>query len=117
MIEIDGAAEGRRLKRMFEEASDQITADSERLLEVAVIKMENDAKAMSPVDTGRLRNSIGHRKLSHAEWEVGTSTPYARDVEYGTMRTRPQPFLRPAFERNMEQLKQGLKEAIRRGLN
>lgn len=116
MIRIDGAAEGRRMKQLFESVSDQVATESERELERAVLQMENDAKAMAPVDTGRLRNSIGHRKVSHAEWEVGTNVPYAELVEYGTKHTKPQPYLRPAFDKNWSKLRDGMKRAIGRGL-
>lgn len=117
MIQIDGAEEGRRLKIVFEQMTERIIEESEKELEIAVTKMENDAKAFSPVDTGRLRNSIGKRKVSFAEWEVGTNVEYAREVEFGTMRKRPKPYLRPAFDKNIESLKSGLRNAIKRGMS
>ena len=103
------------MKRRFEEMGNQIVEEAERELEEAVKRTENDAKLMAPVDTGRLRNSIGHRKTGFAEFEVGSNVPYARSVEYGEMRRRPQPYLRPAVEKNWERLKEGLKRAVRRG--
>lgn len=71
------------------------------------------AKELVPIDTGSLKKSI--RKERHA-WPAGNITyvgiraggyitnpktgrkvDYARYVEYGTSRQRPQPYLRPAL--------------------
>lgn len=92
------------------------------------IDVENRAKQLCPVDTGRLRSSIVHRidgagRVSGIT--VGTNVSYAADVEYGTAPhvitpknkralywpgaahpvakvnhpgTRPRPFMRPALE-------------------
>lgn len=51
------------------------------------IDVENRAKQLCPVDTGRLRSSIVHRidgagRVSGIT--VGTNVSYAADVEYGT---------------------------------
>lgn len=51
------------------------------------------AKAMVPVDTGQLQDSI----QSNAE-SVTVSAPYAAYVEYGTSNMPAEPFLRPAAD-------------------
>lgn len=69
-------------------------------LEALVIEVQNRARRYCPVDTGRLRSSIQSRfgQDAHGHWgEVGTNVSYAAYVEYGTRRTKPQPFLRPAL--------------------
>ena len=58
------------------------------------------------VDTGRLRASITHR-LEHdeggnTEAYIGTNVEYAADVEHGTSRTWPHPYMVPALEKNLE---------------
>lgn len=53
----------------------------------------------APVDTGRLRQSIGVQKIGQGHYRVGTNVQYAPFVEFGTRRTRAQPFMRPAFEK------------------
>lgn len=81
--------------------------------------VEGHAKAFAAVDTGRLRGSITVQAADgqgtqteapatardqigkpNAEGEVyvGTAVDYAPYVEYGTMRSSAQPFLRPALD-------------------
>lgn len=58
---------------------------------------ESYAKALCPVDTGRLRNSISHATDGDNEY-IGTNVEYAPYVELGTRRMSPRPFLKPAAE-------------------
>jgi len=80
--------------------------------------VEGQAKALCAVDTGRLRGSIttaGYHKRTTAEepatWQdsidppddenevlVGTAVFYGPYVEFGTIRSSAQPFLRPAMD-------------------
>ncbi len=64
-------------------------------------RCQGAARRLCPVDTGRLRASIGWR-LEHdgrgLVAYVGTNVKYAAYVEFGTRYTRAQPFLRPALE-------------------
>lgn len=46
---------------------------------------EGHAKALTPVDTGRLKNSISHAADSDAAY-IGTNVEYGPYVEYGTSR-------------------------------
>lgn len=66
----------------------------------ATVRIERDAKRMCPVDTGRLRSSIGRaldRDARGLVGVVGTDVDYAAFVELGTSRAGAQPFLRPAL--------------------
>lgn len=70
------------------------------------LQAEGYAKLLCPVDTGNLRNSItnaldGSGKTVY----VGTNVEYAPYVEYGTYRTRAQPYLKPAFEEHVSEYK------------
>ncbi len=70
------------------------------------VRVQNTAKVMCPVDTGRLRSSIqttnvrrsGNHELSV---RVGSAVNYARYVELGTRRMRARPYLRPALSQNV----------------
>lgn len=53
----------------------------------------------APVDTGRLRQSIGVQKIGQGHYRVGTNVQYAFLVEFGTRKMAAKPFLRPAFEK------------------
>ncbi len=61
------------------------------------LAIEAQAKALAPVDTGRLRDSLATAVGSN-EVIVGTNVEYAPYVEYGTSRSVAQPFLRPAID-------------------
>lgn len=67
----------------------------ERSLEIIGLTAEKYAKEIVPVDTGRLRNSITH-EVDGKEVFVGSATEYAASVEYGTVKQKAQPYLRPA---------------------
>ena len=67
----------------------------ERSLEIIGLTAEKYAKEIVPVDTGRLRNSITHA-VEGKDVFVGSATEYAASVEYGTIKQKAQPYLRPA---------------------
>ena len=66
-------------------------------LETVGQRAEVHAKELCPVDTGQLRDSIGHAAEEDSAC-VGTDVEYAPFVELGTSRTPAQPFLQPALE-------------------
>lgn len=81
------------------------------LASVAVRKtaldIEASAKAVAPVDTGNLRNSISS-DIAKLHAEVGPTAAYGVYVEYGTSRMAPQPYLGPAFDRHAPGLEAAL---------
>jgi len=59
------------------------------------------------VDTGRLRSSITHRVERDGKnfsGLVGTNVEYAKDLEMGTAKMAPRPFLRPTLENNKQRI-------------
>lgn len=77
----------------------------ERSLEIIGLTAEKYAKQIVPVDTGRLRNSITHN-VDGKEVYVGSNVEYAPHVEYGTIKQKAQPFLRPAATEHPNTYKQ-----------
>lgn len=68
------------------------------------VRVQNTAKQLCPVDTGRLRSSIqmtDPRQVSAdvLSIRVGSAVNYARYVELGTRYMRARPYLRPAISR------------------
>lgn len=65
-------------------------------------------------DTGRLANSIKHRKIASAIWEVRADAIYALALEIGTRRVAARPFLVPALRNQVPPFRKAI-EAIMRG--
>lgn len=83
----------------------------ERSLEIIGLTAEKYAKEITPVDTGRLRNSITH-EVDGKEVYIGTNVEYAPPVEYGTVKQKAQPFLRPAATDHTSTYKQIIQDAF-----
>lgn len=76
-----------------------------------------DARIGVPVDTGRLQASITKSirwegKKIIGEIDAGLGIEYAKMIEFGTSRMRPRPFMRPAWNENLEWIKRKWKEKI-----
>lgn len=94
----------------------QAVAGTARLVQTAVRKVARDITADAQidvaVDTGNLKSSIGHSDLRTvgasgvAEAEVGPTAEYGIWVENGTSTMGAQPYLGPAFDRNIPALEQ-----------
>ena len=116
------------LRRLFSIMSIKFTDNSGEVLsalEKAVhngltavgMTAERYAKKDTPVDTGRLRNSITYevRDDEQAVY-IGTNVEYAPYVELGTSRMAARPFLRPAATEHGEEYK-GVMEAAMKSAN
>lgn len=79
--------------------------------------IEASAKAIAPVDTGNLRNSIKTSDLrtvsqSAPSAEVRASAIYAQYLEFGTSRMAPQPFMGPAASKHEPAFLKAMEELI-----
>ena len=75
-------------------------AYTESLMEMGEVA-EKHAREYVPVRTGFLRDSIHHRMDGDRAVDVYTDTEYAADVEFGTVRQRAQPYMRPALDNHV----------------
>ena len=73
---------------------------------------ERYAKEAAPVQTWRLRDSIGHTVNENA-LTVGAGVPYADEVELGGPQRGPRPYLRPAMEGHTDEYKGIMERALR----
>lgn len=76
-----------------------------------------NAKAGVPVDTGALQASITKDvrwsgKKIIGEVEAGLDLIYAKMIEFGTSKMRPRPFMRPAWNENLQWIKKKWSEKI-----
>ena len=110
MIEIEGIEEVlRELKK---------NADPEKLYQQmgkACAVVERAAKQKAPKGVGDLQRSIQFRVEVNGDEIVGvvfTPLEYAPYVEYGTYKMAARPFLRPAYNKNVNKLTQELKRIL-----
>ncbi|MBP1935101.1 HK97-gp10 family putative phage morphogenesis protein [Ammoniphilus resinae] len=92
----------------FDEAIQLMMKKRDQVIKKVALFVEGQSKANAPVKTGELRRRITHatetdEKESRAR--IGTNLEYAAAVEYGTSKMKAQPYLRPAIEHNLDQIK------------
>lgn len=98
---------------LIEQASAEAIA---RALEAIGLQAEGYAKMKCPVDTGRLRNSITHTYDSFDQKAyIGTNVEYAAYVEFGTSKTKAQPYIKPAVVDHAEEYKQMVEYFLKNG--
>lgn len=90
-----------------------IGAKASKVLRGSALAVERDGKAICPVDTGFLKNSIttdfeGDGRFMSMSAEIGPTASYGGYVEYGTSRMSPQPYMGPAFDKNKDGFERGI---------
>ena len=91
----------------------------ERILEAVGLHLEGEAKdelENDPrrVDTTRLKNSISHAvDMSQPAVYVGTNVEYAPYVHFGTKRMKKNEFIKNAFVRNEDQVRQYIEDGLK----
>lgn len=97
-------------------AGRQVGNRARTVIRKTAMDIEREAKNLAPVDTGNLKNSIGHSDLrigtsGQLVAEIGPTANYGIFLELGTSRMPAQPFMGPAadkhtpsFEAAMQQL-------------
>jgi HK97 gp10 family phage protein len=83
-------------------------------LEAIGMTAEGHAKRNTPVDTGRLRNSITHTADSNAAY-IGTNVEYAPYVELGARGRKPVHMLTRAATEHKAEYKQIMENALKNG--
>lgn len=96
-VRVTGQAE---LLKAIREVNAKIEKQTEEALDQASASTVVDVQARSPVRTGKLRNSYRQLARERLKCVIGTDTPYAPFLEFGTVKMNAQPHLFPAFERN-----------------
>ncbi|SKA75194.1 phage protein, HK97 gp10 family [Clostridium sp. USBA 49] len=103
----------RNLEKLAENFIDNLAEEFEEMRD----DMQEEAEDRVPVDTGNLKNSIDFKVTRDAD-EIGINLntdkleDYWDCVEFGTSKQRPQPYLRPAIEKGMEELQDRLQKAF-----
>lgn len=115
-IDID-TSEVRRLAVDLSKAPARVQRGAGQAIRKTAFDIERDAKILSPVDTGALKNSISTSiSAGGLSAEIGPTVRYAHFVEEGTSRMSPQPYMRPAADRNTPGLERALGQAAERSV-
>ena len=92
-----------RFAEDLRENADTLTRRASQVVRKAALDTMADAKTLAPVDTGNLRNSITtDARQGDLVAVVEATADYAAHQEFGTRFQRPQPYMRPAQDRNTE---------------
>lgn len=77
--------------------------------------MENSAKALAPVKTGKLRDSIESKVTTEGKRttiKLYAGVNYAVYIENGTSKMPAQPFLKPAFNKHKDEVTRKVRNNI-----
>lgn len=95
-LRLEGAAE---IEAALKATGHRLTEAIKGAVLEAAVECDNVAKQLAPVDTGRLRSSIGWKLDGDGlAADVSARTEYASHVEFGTTNSPAQPFMTPALE-------------------
>ena len=85
-------------------------------LEAIGLTAETYAKKATPVDTGRLRNSISHSVDGESAY-IGSNVEYAPYVELGTSRAKAHHMLQKATTEHSAEYKRLAEDAVQSAIN
>ena len=100
----------------YKDNTDEVLSALERAkkrgLEAIGLTAEGHAKKETPVDTGRLRNSISHTTDGEAAY-IGTNVEYAPYVELGSRGRQGKHMLQRAASEHTDEYKQIMEDALK----
>lgn len=105
--------DARRFLRELRSIGNHIATAAKDAIKRGAEAVATDAKALCPVRTGKLRDSIKAERQAGARYKV-SSLWYGRIVEFSPKINKP--FLMPALEQNRNGIRADIREAIRQAL-
>ena len=100
----------------YKDNTDEVLSALERAkkrgLEAIGLTAEGHAKKETPVDTGRLRNSISHTTDGEAAY-IGTNVEYAPYVELGSRGRQGKHMLQRAASEHTDEYKQLMEDSMK----
>lgn len=100
------------IKDNSKEVLEALAEAKKRGLEAIGITAEGHAKKITPVDTGRLRNSIGHATDDEAAY-IGSNVEYAPYVELGSRGREGKHMLQRAATEHADEYKRIMEDALK----
>lgn len=96
-------------KKIDEELKNNM-AKIEKAMEEILLMVEADAKMLSPVKTGTLRRSITHEQQTEGDKVHGA---VGSNVEYAYWAELKRPYLQPAVDMNIENMRRKIAEVLK----
>lgn len=107
-----------KLISTLEKIPPELDKQVDQVLEANAREIERNAKRNAPVDTGKLQQSIKAEKQGEKTFTVRSNStglaPYDKFVEFGTYKMRAQPFLYPAYFKQIPQFTKDLESLLKR---
>ncbi len=100
--------------KKFGRAGKRVAAD---VTQIHAFEIEAEAKRNAPVDTGKMRQAIKAEKFKLLAWTVTAFESYSVWVEFGTSKMSAQPFLYPAWRKQIKIYLKDLNTALQRVAN
>lgn len=94
------------------EVQDKVNKATEKAIKNIVVDIANDAIKGSPVETGNNRRSIMF-EAKGLEGAIYSTSGYGGFLETGTVKMAAQPYFKPALDKNIHKLPQGIKAELR----
>ena len=100
----------------FGDVTEEVEHEIQEALKGGALRIENIAKRNTPVDTGRLRDSINIEQIDNMSYEIGTNVEYAEAVHEGWRGRTPKPFMKTAYAQTQNKIVSDIENAIAKGL-
>jgi HK97 gp10 family phage protein len=85
--------------RALDKMISSLNINTDQAISSIAFQVEGEAKLLSPVKTGALKNSIHTEKVEENTYIVGDGVEYGIYQELGTCKMAARPFLIPALEK------------------
>jgi len=105
MIEMQIEIDDKRVQAMLKKMNPAIQQALSRFLKKAGIIVKSSAKANAPVDTSNLRGGISSRPEGIRQVIIGPNVDYGIYQEFGTKYMKAQPYMRPALQDNIDNIR------------
>lgn len=102
--------------RNIEKSSKWFDHAMKQALELSGKEVKTRARAIVPIDTGRLKKSINYQPKKRSV-AIGPDTAYDIFVEEGTFKMRAQPYMKPGLARSEKRIVSFIEEGIEHVLN
>lgn len=121
---------GQKLRRQLRMLPDNMDAEVERVIAAGAGEILADIKANAPKDEGNLSNeALAKKSTDGLAWLIGYSAARAGFKrawkrggfealfnEFGTVKMAAQPFIRPAYKKNLRRILDSIDAAVKRVL-